>query len=420
MSSSATEEIYRDPDPRWAALSYHFWLVESACQPANPTCSTEPVLLLEYFFPGGRPQWSPDGKWVAFSGVNWIEEEGLFLRNMESGELVRLSSGRYRDLSWAPNGQRLVVIRDKPNVENHRYEARSVLEVFHLTGATGPTATPPLGTESRDPLPSMSIANVHAENTSPVMAGGSIVAGSAIDVTFTVRNNGPGDYPAGSADGIPLAVIWTANNSDPRNAILPATTIRAGEEVTVSDRAYLPPESPLRIDAWLKPILPAPLGSGAPSTLVSHDFTNLQSADIAVGEAALLFNPTSAEWTLLVQALNVGNKESVAGVDIDVPVRDAELELTLHFQGNTSGPLAPGACEWAFIQGGPLQAGVPRPDRAIGFLLTMRNPDGVEGSLPMDPNRWNNMVAAVAPPMTTTEPPAEVARRIDADCGGLP
>ncbi len=414
------EDIYRDPDPRWAALPYHFWLVESACRPANPTCSTEPVLLLEHFFPGGRPQWSPDGKLVAFSGVNWVEEEGLFLRDMESGELVRLASGRYRDLAWAPDGQRLVVIRDKPNIENHRYEARSVLEVFHLTGAPGPTATPPLGTESQDPLPSMSIADVHAENTSPVMVGGSIVAGSAIDMTFTVRNDGPGDYPAGSADGIPLAVIWTANNSYPLNVILPATTIRAGEEVTVSDRAYLPPESPLRVDAWLKPLFPTPLGSGDPATLVSRDFTTLQSADIALGEAALLFNPTTNEWTLLVQALNVGNKESVAGVDIEVPVRDVELELTLHFQGNTSGPLAPGACEWAFIQGGQLQAGAPSPDRASGFLLSMRNPDGVEGTLPMDPNRWNNVVAAVTPPMTTTAPPAEVARQIDANCGGLP
>ena len=356
------EELYRDPDPRWAVLSYHFWLVESACQPANPTCSTEPVLLLEYFFPGGRPQWSPDGKWVAFSGVNWVEEEGLFIRNMESGDLVRLASGRYRDLAWAPDGQRLVVIRDKPNFENHRYEARSVLEVFHLAGAPGPTATPSIGTESQGPLPSMSIVNVHAENTSPVMIGGSIVAGSAIDVTFTVRNDGPGDYPAGSADGIPLAVIWIANNSDPRNVILPVTTIGAGEEVAVFDRAYFPPESPLRIDAWLKPIFPTPLGSDAPSTLVSRDFTNLQSADIALGEVALLFNPASAEWTLLVQALNVGNKESVAGVDIDVPVRDVELELTLHFQGNTSSPLAPGACEWAFIQGGAAASRAAQPE----------------------------------------------------------
>ncbi|PZC49215.1 MAG: WD40-like Beta Propeller Repeat [Chloroflexi bacterium] len=416
------EAIYGDPSRRWQELSYHFWLVDTGCEVAGSECSSEPVLMLQNFYPGGRPQWSPDGRWVAYSGTNWIEDPGLFLRNMENGGISRIATGEYRDIAWAPDGQRLVAILEKPNLKDNRFLARSSLEVFDLTGAAPlPNGTKlPSGSIQEQELPSLTLSNVNAENISPVELEGVVIAGSAIEVTFTIRNDGPGDYPGGSNQEVPLAVIWTANGSNPQSTILPSTTIEASHQLVVKDTIYLPPESPFHVEAWLKPLLPTPLAGKLSSSVVSQDFDDLQSADIGQGEAALLLHPVSADWTLLVQVLNVGNAASFGGVDISVPVRDLEAAVTLSFQKSTLEALLPGACQWVIIPGGQLQAGEPLLERSIGFRIDMRNPDGVAGLSPMDPNRWNNLVAMVVPPMTTTTPATEVARQIDPDCGGLP
>lgn len=417
------EAIYGEPSRKWQELSYHFWLVGTGCEVANSECSEEPVSLLQNFYPGGRPKWSPDGRWVAYSGTNWIEDPGLFLRNMETGEISRIATGEYRDLAWAPDGQRLVVILEKPNLKDNRFLARSFLEVFDLSGTAAPIPSRtqrPSGNVLAQELPSLSLSDVKVENVSPVSVDGAVIAGSAIEVTFTIRNDGPGDYLPGPSQEVPLAVVWTANDSNPQGTILPSTTIRAGNQIVVKDRIYIAPESPFHVEAWLKPLLPTPLAGKLSSSVFSQDFEDLRSADIGQGKAALLFDPASAEWTMLVQVLNVGNAASFGGVEISVPVRDLEAAVTLDFLKNTQELLLPGSCQWVIIPGGQLQAGEPLLERSLGFRIDMRNPEGVEGLQPMDPNRWNNLVAVVVPPMTTTSPAAEVAREIDPACGGLP
>jgi hypothetical protein len=61
------------------------------------------------------PAWSPDGRQVAFSGLTLAGYSDLYLLDLPSGRLDRLTADRYedRDPSFAPDGQRLVFASDR-------------------------------------------------------------------------------------------------------------------------------------------------------------------------------------------------------------------------------------------------------------------------------------------------------------------
>ncbi|MGQ0603078.1 MAG: hypothetical protein ACT4QE_15455 [Anaerolineales bacterium] len=65
------------------------------------------------------PQWSPDSHWIAFSR-NTRQDGGLYIGNVESGELQIVQAGAGLPYAWSPDGRLLV------------YGAGFELKVFNL------------------------------------------------------------------------------------------------------------------------------------------------------------------------------------------------------------------------------------------------------------------------------------------------
>lgn len=57
------------------------------------------------------PLWSPDGDWLAFSGELAGEEPGIFLYSVEDESLRRVAKGNVGPDSWSPDGTRLLAGR---------------------------------------------------------------------------------------------------------------------------------------------------------------------------------------------------------------------------------------------------------------------------------------------------------------------
>ena len=58
------------------------------------------------------PAWSPKGTWIAFAGLNDEgESEGLFLRNPDGVNQLRISESPDRSPVWSPDGKRLAFVR---------------------------------------------------------------------------------------------------------------------------------------------------------------------------------------------------------------------------------------------------------------------------------------------------------------------
>jgi Tol biopolymer transport system component len=62
-------------------------------------------------------EWSPDGRWLAFTGGLRGREWGLWLLEATSGGLQEISKGNVTDVTWSPNGKKLAVVYDPPRGE---------------------------------------------------------------------------------------------------------------------------------------------------------------------------------------------------------------------------------------------------------------------------------------------------------------
>jgi dipeptidyl aminopeptidase/acylaminoacyl peptidase len=74
---------------------------------------------------GGGPQWSPDGKWLAFQG-HQNEKDGLFVARPDGSEVTFLTSpngtnsplpGTGKDFTWSPDGKQVAFISSTPGAE---------------------------------------------------------------------------------------------------------------------------------------------------------------------------------------------------------------------------------------------------------------------------------------------------------------
>ena len=80
---------------------------------------TRGAIVGRYQFPGIvsilSPSWSPDGARIAFSGLTVAGYSDLYLLDLRSGALERLTADRYedRDPSFSPDGTRLVFASDR-------------------------------------------------------------------------------------------------------------------------------------------------------------------------------------------------------------------------------------------------------------------------------------------------------------------
>ncbi|MYC29148.1 MAG: hypothetical protein F4X65_03535 [Chloroflexi bacterium] len=61
--------------------------------------------------------WSPDGEWVVFYNQAPEEDQGLWLRNPEGVNLVRLTEGDDMNPCWAPDGNSIAFVRQQEDAQ---------------------------------------------------------------------------------------------------------------------------------------------------------------------------------------------------------------------------------------------------------------------------------------------------------------
>ena len=57
--------------------------------------------------------WSPDGEWVVYYNQEPEADQGLWLRNPQGVNLVRLTEGQDMDPCWAPDGKSIAFVRQQ-------------------------------------------------------------------------------------------------------------------------------------------------------------------------------------------------------------------------------------------------------------------------------------------------------------------
>ena len=62
--------------------------------------------------------WSPDGVWLVYSSDGDEAEQGLWLRNPNGVNLVRLTSGQDRDPAWSRNGEHIAFVRGEGDAQD--------------------------------------------------------------------------------------------------------------------------------------------------------------------------------------------------------------------------------------------------------------------------------------------------------------
>ena len=77
----------------------------------------------------GAPQWSPDGKWIAFTVSEWNKKDDrrdshIHLISASGGQPIKLTNGERGESSpqWSPDGTRIAFLANRDAAQAHTPE----------------------------------------------------------------------------------------------------------------------------------------------------------------------------------------------------------------------------------------------------------------------------------------------------------
>jgi hypothetical protein len=72
----------------------------------------KPQLMLSNIHFPGYIEWSPDSKYIAFTGqYGSSKQDGIWLYSLDTDSVIKIAKGRFRGILWAPEGKSLIAIR---------------------------------------------------------------------------------------------------------------------------------------------------------------------------------------------------------------------------------------------------------------------------------------------------------------------
>jgi TolB protein len=113
--------------------------------------------------------WSPDGEWLVFYATDADSEPGLWLRNPNGVNLIRLTQGKDSDAVWSPDGEGIAFVRNQDDNQDvyivTKLDAgtwRDNVNELRLTQAPEPDVSPVWSPDS-DSLAFVSFRDGNAE-----------------------------------------------------------------------------------------------------------------------------------------------------------------------------------------------------------------------------------------------------------------
>lgn len=98
------------PGPAWAGKPYDLWMMPANCDTLQGGCKENITQLVSNVHNQTAVNWSPNSRWIVFDGDLQGRGQGLWLRNMQSGEIIQIQKGRFRNPSFSPDGKSIVAI----------------------------------------------------------------------------------------------------------------------------------------------------------------------------------------------------------------------------------------------------------------------------------------------------------------------
>lgn len=411
------EQMPGNPSHLWVLEPTDLWVAPVFCRDTNAECIGEPTSVVKNVGNHGDLRWSPDGRHLAFAG-EFGDSKGLFLYDVASGEIVQVANGRYLRFSWAPDGSRIVALKpygfteaDYENMTEGELldlAKPNTLEVFDLSPNRDLSPLPrnpaPPG-PIPDLLPNVVIADVRFRTVAPAPG----VADSAIELTFVIRNDGPGDFPADSDGPVPLGVFWHQCDEGalacPRHTEIARGNLAPGDEITVTKRLYgSTSSSRFPIVARIVPLLPTAMGSDSPTAYYSNVFT-IDAPDISYGNLHLFRHTPSSAWSVAIEVLNLGSRPTTGEIEARVAVPGELLHTeTLEFRGTWPIVIPRQSCRWFVMHEQALRSGEPQLDRALATVWMSRPGSEAFPVVEVDPSNNQSGHLSLEPTETSLSP----------------
>lgn len=106
------------PGPGWAGKPYDLWSMPAKCDTLEGGCKNHLTQIVTNIFDQTAVNWSPDSRWIVFDGDLQNRGKGLWLRDMETKEIIQIQRGAFRNPSFSSDGKQIIAIGSSPGDES--------------------------------------------------------------------------------------------------------------------------------------------------------------------------------------------------------------------------------------------------------------------------------------------------------------